>query len=164
MSVGGVARLHVPHPVRTLFPFAAGSETEMSTNGERRPGCSWVDGLRLDSTGSPPGEGACALSRPLMIAEDVQQNPMVTLPTAGGGLGFDLQGAAGLAHPEDWFEDQRLLAWDERIAWHVGVPVAGIWSPVLDSTGSRRLGRAACRASRRCAETDRSHRSPTRER
>jgi len=100
-----------------------------------------------------------------MIAEDLQQNPMVMLPTAEGGLGFDLQGAAGLAHPEDWFDDERLLARDGRITWHVGVPVTGTWSPVFDSTWSRRLGRAAYRASRRCTpKPARSHRSPTRER
>jgi len=66
---------------------------------------------------------------------------------------------------EDRFDDERLLAWDGRIAWHVGVPVTGTWSPAFDSTWSRRLGRAAYRASRRCTpKPARSHCSPTRER
>jgi len=184
-----------------------------------------------------------------MIAEDLQQNPLVALPTGEGGLGFDLQSHDEVAngrtritaevnedHPgsweairraalgavlvmtafdvpmlfqgqewadEDWFDDERLLAWDRRdertgtvamwrdlirlrtgrddragglrgdqisvhhvddagtfamLRWgvggvddavlvvsnfvgepvtaRVGVPVAGTWSPVFDSTWS----------------------------
>ena len=35
----------------------------------------------------------------LIIAEDLQQNPLVTTATSAGGLGFDAQWAAGFVHP-----------------------------------------------------------------
>ncbi|WP_420453481.1 alpha-amylase family glycosyl hydrolase [Ilumatobacter sp.] len=35
----------------------------------------------------------------LIIAEDLQQNPLVTTSTGDGGLGFDAQWAAGFVHP-----------------------------------------------------------------
>ncbi len=80
-----------------------------------------VDGLRLDSTVNirnghgEPGpygdieDGARFLrdlsdtvhahfSGRLLIAEDLQQDPAITRPTAEGGYGFDLQWSAGFVH------------------------------------------------------------------
>lgn len=81
-----------------------------------------IDGLRLDSTvnirnakgeDGPDGDlddgwrlladlcdtvhSRCPGT--LMIAEDLQQNPLITTSTAEAGLGFDLQWAAGFVHP-----------------------------------------------------------------
>ena len=81
-----------------------------------------VDGLRLDSTVNVRNiDGSGDRSRDLedgrtflqelndtihgefpdavMIAEDLLDDPMVCRPTAEGGLGFDLQWAAGFVHP-----------------------------------------------------------------
>ena len=81
-----------------------------------------VDGLRLDSTvnirnahghSGPDGDledgwsFLCELTETLhrefpgrlLIAEDLQSDPRVTLPTAEGGLGFDAQWAGGFVHP-----------------------------------------------------------------
>ncbi len=81
-----------------------------------------LDGLRLDSTvnirnakGEPGPDGdledgwrlladltdtvKAALPGKVLIAEDLQANPMITRPTSEGGLGFDLQWASGFVHP-----------------------------------------------------------------
>ena len=78
----------------------------------------------------------------LMIAEDLQQNPMVTLATAEGGLGFDLQWAAGFVHPVCAVLETTV---DEERDLHA-VAAAMLSDRVLHPGGVRRVARGGERS------------------
>jgi 1,4-alpha-glucan branching enzyme len=105
-----------------------------------------VDGLRLDSTiniRNIDGSGDASRGLPdgrtflqqlndtmhsefpyaVMIAEDLLDDPVVCAPTADGGLGFDLQWAAGFVHPVR--AALTALADEERDAHTLAAAIAG---------------------------------------
>jgi len=68
-----------------------------NANGEDGPNGDLDDGWRFLSDLADTVHHHCPGK--LLIAEDLQQNPLVTTSLAEGGLGFDLQWAAGFVHP-----------------------------------------------------------------
>ncbi len=86
-----------------------------------RPGHDYLSALTADLRARQPWK--------LLIAEDMQQDPVVTRPSAEGGLGFHSQWDAGFVHPvrraleAPRDEDRDLLAVARAITGHyVGAP------------------------------------------